>query len=158
MNTKLKRTHSEAYFKKMAPVFNFNEFYTKAPCLINEGILETYDQSNKVFALVRVFVDSSLEKSQPYVIFISKTKAMVFLDLVSSPITLEEIIENHEKISTDHLIFGVGSLNVENKKVILKEGKNACLAAALLWAVDFESNLDPESGLVIVENFLNPDC
>jgi hypothetical protein len=142
----------------MIPVFNFNEYYTKSPCLISEGILETYDESNKVFALVRIFIDLSSENNQPYVIFIKKTKKMIILDLVSYPKTLEEIIEKHEKISVDHLILGVGSLKVKDKKIILKEGKNANLSAALLWTVDFESNLSPESGLVIVKNFLNPDC
>ena len=156
---KLKRTHSEAYLQKMRSVFYFNEFYAKNPCSIGEGILQTYDKSKKDFALVRIFIDLSLKESQPYVIFINKLEGFVSLDLVSTPKTSEEIAKNHLVISPDHLIFGIGSLIVKDATVFLQpENQPDVLAAALLWAADFECNLNPESGLDSINEFLSPDC
>jgi hypothetical protein len=153
----LKRTHSEAFLQKMRPVFVFNEFYTKTPCLISEGILEAQDQPDK-FALVRVFIDLSVGGNQPYIIFINKTKEMVVLDLVSYPGAIEKIAETHEKISSGHLIYGVGSLDVISKSVRLGEKRKDHFVASLLWATDLESNLKPGTGLSLVKQFLCPDC
>jgi hypothetical protein len=153
----LKRTHSEAFLQKMKPVGIFNEFYTKTPCLIGEGILETHENSDKNFALVRVFVDLSVDRDQPYIIFINKTENIMFLDLVSRAEVIEKIAENHEQISNGHLIYGVGLLKHEGQTIILqREKKNDNLVAALLWAADFESNLSIETGLSLVKQLLCP--
>lgn len=153
----LKRIHSEAFLQKMKPVCIFNEFYTKTPCLIGEGILETHENSDKNFALARIFVDLSVDDSQPYIIFINKTENMMFLDLVSRAEAIEKIAENHEQISTGHLIYGVGVLKIKDGAIVLqKEKKNDNLVAALLWAADFESNLNPEMGLGLVKQLLCP--
>jgi hypothetical protein len=153
----LKRTHSEAFLQKMKPVGIFNEFYTKTPCLIGEGILEAHENIDKNFALVRVFIDLSADRSQPYIIFVNKIENMMFLDLVSRAEAIEKIAENHEQISSGHLIYGVGMLKNEDGVITLqREKKNDNLVAALLWAVDFESNLNQEIGLGLVKQLLCP--
>jgi hypothetical protein len=157
MSDILKRTHSEAFLQKIKSVFIFNEFYAKNPSLIGEGILEPHEESNKNFALVRVFVDLSVDKDQPYIIFVNKTENIIFLDLVSRLEAIEKIAENHEKISNGHLIYGVGVLKNANGKIVLqKEKKNDNFVAALLWTADFESNLGIEMGLGLVKQLLCP--
>lgn len=154
----LKRTHSEAFLQKMKPVQIFNEFYTKTPCLISEGILEVENKSDR-FALVRVFIDLSVDGNQPYIIFINQTKEMVFLDLISYSKAIEQIAETHEKVSNSHIIYGVGSLNVMSKNVLLSgERRNDNVVASLLWATNLESNLRPETGLSLVKKILCPGC
>ena len=104
---------------------------------------------------MRVFIDLA-SKKQPYVIFVDNKKGVVFIDLISAPTTLEEIIAKHEKCSLKQLVFGAGVLNTETGIKFLDQGKVDDLASALLWAVGSETNLDPKIGLEKVKEFLNP--
>ncbi len=146
---------ADAFVEKLHSVSFFKDFYTKEASLTEVAILETDDQSNKKYALVRVFVDLS-KKQQPYVIFVDNKKGVVFIDLISTPSTLEEIIKKHEKCSINQPIFGTGTLNTENGVKFLNEGKVDDLAAALLWSINSETNLNPKIGLDIVKKFLSP--
>jgi hypothetical protein len=148
---------SDAYLQKMMSVYAFQEYYTNAACLINEAVLEDYDETNKRFVLVRVFVET-VDQQQPYVIFINQHEKMVSIDLISSPTSLEKIIEKHEKIAPKHSLFGTGSLTTKNKEIFVKSNQNDDLAAALLWSVNSQVNLSPKIGLEIVKEFLNPIC
>jgi len=146
---------SDAWVEKLHSVHVFKEFYAKNDCLIEAAILDSDDVSNKKYALVRVFIDLA-SKKQPYVIFVDNKKGVVFIDLISIPTTLEEIIIKHEKCSLKQLVFGAGSLNTEEGIKFLGKGKVDDLASALLWAVNSETNLDPKIGLETVKEFLNP--
>lgn len=155
----LKRIHSEAFFRKMKPVFIFRDFYTESLALISEGILEITGQSQKNFVLTRGFIDLKQKEyfMQPYVIFFQAAKDFVILDLVSRPATVEYIIDQHDQVSVGHSIFGVGSLLVKNNEVILDAGQNDDLVATILWSVDFKTNLEPdESGVKLIYEILNP--
>jgi len=154
-NLNLKKC-SDPYLQKFSSVRKFQEYYTNEACIISEAVLEDIDETNKKFVLVRVFVET-VNKRQPYVIFINKREKIVFIDLISSPTSLEKIIDKHEKLSPDHELFGVGNLITKDKRIFLTEsGQNDELAAALLWAVNSEVNLDPKIGQGIITEFLNP--
>ena len=148
---------SDAWVEKLHSVHVFKEFYTEEACLIEAAILDADDESNKKYALVRVFIDLA-SKKQPYVIFVDNKKGVVFIDLISAPTTLEEIIAKHEKCSLKQLVFGAGVLNTETGIEFLDQGKVDDLASALLWAVGSETNLDPKIGLDKVKEFLDPIC
>lgn len=148
---KFKRS-ADAYLQKLKPVFRFQNFYAQKESLLSEGFLEP--ETGKGI-LVKVFIDLTSDKSQPYIIFFDD-KTLSF-DLVSSPVTIEKIIDRHEELS-DSRLLGVGSLRVEADKTFFTEteGENNPLAAALLWAANLSTNLKPNNGFEVLQTFLEP--
>jgi|GEM_PF-5416280 len=145
----LKR-NNDAFIEKMASVHNFKSFYQSGNCLLESSILESDNKEDKKYALVRVFVDFKTTES-PYAIFIKNKERVVFIDLVAGD---QKTIDSHLTFSPNQQLYKIGSVKKNESKVSLNEGDS--LAAAILWSVKAETNVDPKIGLDEVKKLLSP--
>lgn len=138
----------DAFLGKLSSFHNFLNYYLKKNCLLETVILENEKKGDR-YALVRVFIDFDHDE-MPYSIFINNKEKIVFIDFVAGN---QEVVENHLNFSPEQSVFVSGKIK-KQEKIILKESD--FLAAALLSAVEVETNLDPKNGFEELEKIMSP--
>lgn len=144
--------NNDAFVEKLSSVHDFKSFYSQANCLTEAAILEMNSKKTEKYALVRVFVNLNIIE-QSYIIFINNKEKVVFIDFVSGE-SLDAISKEHLNFSPEQSIYMSGVIQIIDGKIILDN--KSFLAAALLWSVNQEANLDPKNGLEEVKKTLNP--